>query len=484
MGWSIPQVPARAATSAWSPWVCLLIILAGVLAGLGWAIFSAAGSGLSSLSSGAWLPLTGVVLAGIMAGITLYLLGWEVQALGSWYWNSWRLNMYTAWQRQAHQHLCVVSLVTLTPDTQCIPRLIGLASVDDSEKPPTTLLPGEALTPGISRFGQLCQVLISQATSSLASWYPTGHITVVIQTASVAEDSAQEQQQRISALWKQQSLPWTLTLEVLPAEFPFEYWNKQLPELKNPLLVLALHYRVPDENQAEFTSALLLSPPSLLPSALQKDAMRLFRAMPLKIARLTAELKELRDMAQQPVEAIRLVWFSGLTPPQSQQLLSAANEQSLSLSLSRSAPMAGIIDFDKGSERYGPLASWLMMAAAAEAADYDMGSHWLVWADDKQAWAMAAGNQPAVVHHPAESTPVAPFPAGGMILAVLLNSLLVWFLASAYPAWLFSWPGVFCVLLILGTTLPGIALALRKITARLLLPGFICAAAEHDRDVK
>ncbi|MBA0190692.1 hypothetical protein [Pectobacterium odoriferum] len=478
MGWSVPEVPARAPATAWSPWVCLFIILFGVFIGLAWAMFSAPAGGLSFPSSGLWLPLTGYMLVSIMAAITVYLLWWEGLALGSYYWNSWRLNMRAAWQRQAHQYLCVASQVILTPDPQCIPQLIGLASSDDSENKPTTLLPAESLIPGISRFEKLCQTLITQATASLARWYPVGPITVVIQTSA----DIPEQQQRITEIWQQQALPWSATIEVLPAVFPFEYWNNQLLATSHPVLVLALHYRQPDETQAEFASALLLAPASLLSVVEQRDAVRLFRAMPLKISKLTAELKELRDMAQQPAEAVRLVWFSGLTAPQSQRLTTATYD--LSLSLCSSAPMAGVIDFDKGSERYGYLAAWLMISAATEAVNYDMGSHWLVWADDQQAWAMAAGSQTPVPDHEPEIAQAAPFPAGGMMLAILLNALLLWFLASSYPTGLFSWWGTTCVLLVLGITLPGIALIVRKIASRLLLPEFIRAAGEHERNVE
>lgn len=477
MGWSLPQVPARPPATEWSPWICLFIILSGVAAGLAWALFSAPAGGLSSLSSGAWLPLSAYTLVSIIVGTTLYLLWWEGQALSIWFWNSWRLNMRAAWRQQAHQHLYVVSHVVLTPEVECVPRLIGLASRDDSERPHTTLLPGERLDPGISRFEQLCQVLITQATASLAGWYSSGPITVIVQTST--EMPAQEQQ-RIAELWQQQGWPWIPSIQVLATEFPFDYWNKQLAELNHPLLVLALHYREPGEAQAEFASALLLAPPDLIPAALRKEAMKLFRAMPLKTARITAELKALRDMAQQPAETIRLVWFSGLTAPQS-QLLSTAT-RGLSLSLSSSASAGGFIDFDKGCERYGPLASWLMLAAAVEAANYDMGSHWLVWADAKQGWAMVAGNQDAEPSQPSEEMPAAPFPAGGLMLAVLLNALSLWFLALAYPAGLFSWGGMVCILLIAGITLPGIALFFRRTVARLLYPVFIRAAGEYERD--
>jgi len=48
--------------------------------------------------------------------------------------------------------------------------------------------------------------------------------------------------------------------------------------------------------------------------------------MPLQTSELSAELKELKEMNQQPSSSVGLVWFSGLTAPQRQQLTSAVFE--------------------------------------------------------------------------------------------------------------------------------------------------------------
>jgi len=125
-----------------------------------------------------------------------------------------------------------------------------------------------------------------------------------------------------------------------------------------------------------------------------------------------------------------------------------------------------------------------MSVAAIEAVNYDMGSQWLVWADDKQAWAMVAGRKMPLMNTSPERAQAAPFPAGGMMLAVLLNTLLIWSLGFAFPAWLFSWWGTITLLTVLGVTLPGLAFALRKVVASALLPGFIRAAGEHERNKK
>ncbi|KGD71062.1 hypothetical protein [Pantoea vagans] len=473
MGWSFPEIPKRAPATDWSPWVCLFIILIVTAAGFSWILLFAPAEGGSFLTSSSWLSVTGYMMLAILSALTLYLLWWEIQALSIWFWNNWRMNMHCAWQRHSHQHMCIVNQVILTPEAECIPRLIGLSGADESETKPATLLPDEALVPGISRFEQICQILIKQSTSSLAGQYPAGPLTVVIQTSAEITDHLQ-QQQRITALWQRLALPWTLSVEVLPAEFPFEYWNNQLLTMPHPVLVLALHYRLMDEVLPEFACALLLAPSSMRLTDEQHEAVRLFRAMPLKISKLTAELEDLRKMAQQPSEAIRLVWVSGLTAPQLQRLMATTHD--LSLSLYSSAPMAGVIDFDKGTECYGYLAGWLMLCVATETVNYDMGSHWLLWADDQQAWAMAAGTRMPVSIQHAENSTATPFPAGGMMLAVVLNILLLWFLGQSYPEDLFSWWGMVFSVVVTGLSLPGVALGLRKLVARVMLPGFIHAA--------
>ncbi len=479
MGWSVPEVPERTPTSACSPWICFFIIFVCVLISIAWLLFSGSVEERFSLSSGAWLPLASTMLVSSMAILTLYLLGWEIQALKAFYWNSWRINLHAAWQQHAHQHLCVVNQSSLMVNSDYVPQLTGLVAKNDVIDKPTTLLAGEALTPGISRFEQLSQILLKQAASSLVSWYPSGAVTVVIQTSAA---SLEQEKQRVASLWKQHALPWTPTFHVLRAEFPFEFWNNQLLASHNPLLILAIHYRQVNETLAEFASALLLAPPLLLSATQQREAIKVFRAMPLQTSELSAELKELKEMNQQPSASVGLVWFSGLSFPQRQQLTSAVFE--LPLSLRSSAPMAGLIDFDEGCDQYGHLAGWLMSVTAIEAVNYDMGSQWLVWADDKQAWAMVAGRKMPLMNTFPERAQAAPFPAGGMMLAVLLNTLLIWSLVFAFPAWLFSWWGSFALLAVPGVTLPGLALALRKVVASALLPGFIRAAGEHERNKK
>ena len=72
MGWSLPEVPEKDQVSPWSPWVCLMIIILGLFIGLLVAVLNSPIKGLSSLSSGVWLPLTAWTFAGISAAIAAY----------------------------------------------------------------------------------------------------------------------------------------------------------------------------------------------------------------------------------------------------------------------------------------------------------------------------------------------------------------------------------------------------------------------------
>ena len=62
------------------------------------------------------------------------------------------------------------------------------------------------------------------------------------------------------------------------------------------------------------------------------------------------------------------------------------------------------------------------------------------------------------------------------MLAVMLNILLLWFLGHSYSEDLFSWRGMVFTVVVMGLSLPGVALVLRKLVAWVMLPGFIHAA--------
>lgn len=84
MGWSLPEVPEKEQAPSWSPWFCLLIIFLGLFIGLLVAVLKSPTTGLPSLSSGAWLPLTVWIFAGISAAIAVYSFCWETRAIRVW----------------------------------------------------------------------------------------------------------------------------------------------------------------------------------------------------------------------------------------------------------------------------------------------------------------------------------------------------------------------------------------------------------------
>ncbi|WP_254911938.1 hypothetical protein [Klebsiella pneumoniae] len=84
MGWSLPEVPEKDQAPSWSPWICLLIIILGLFTGLLNAVLKSLTTGLLSLSSGAWLPLTIKTFAGISAAIAVYTFSQEMLAIRVW----------------------------------------------------------------------------------------------------------------------------------------------------------------------------------------------------------------------------------------------------------------------------------------------------------------------------------------------------------------------------------------------------------------
>lgn len=182
MGWSKPKIPTSKDVQRWSPWVCLFILFAGAFVALTYGILHSPADGLPALASGYWLPLTGRMMAGVMTALTGYLLWWEFQAYYVWCWNSRRHSALLVWQQRAHQHRYLACHVLLTSDTQLLPRLAGTSYEDNNNDPPLTLLAEEPLIPGIARFEQLCQLLINQIKASLIQHYPSGQMTVLIET--------------------------------------------------------------------------------------------------------------------------------------------------------------------------------------------------------------------------------------------------------------------------------------------------------------
>lgn len=188
MGWSLPEVTEKEQAPVWSPWVCLLIIILGLFIGLLVAVLKSPSTGLPSLSSGAWLPLTTQTFAGISAAIAIYSFWWETQAIRVWNWNEWCRNTHLKWRLRAHQHLVILNHVFIAADTGLLSRLAHTQEGDSADTPPLTLLPDAAMTPGISRFEQLLRHLLAQIMPSIRRRFPSGPLQIIVQTNGIDKD--------------------------------------------------------------------------------------------------------------------------------------------------------------------------------------------------------------------------------------------------------------------------------------------------------
>jgi len=476
MGWSLPEVPEKEQAPAWSPWFCLLIILIGLFIGLLVAVIKSPSDGLPSLDSGYWLPLTIRTFSGISLAITVYSFWWETLAMRVWNWNEWCRSMRLMWRRRANQHLVIISHVFISADTGLLSRLANTQGADGAESPALTLFPEEPITPGISRFEQLSCLLISRMKPSLLRQYPSGPLQIIVQTRG--NDKIRELQ-TFQRIWVAGCLPWKAEIHFQDAGLPFSEWNQFVAGAKRPILVLALHYRQPDDVLMEFACALFLLPPSMLKVGEQKNALRLFRAMPLNTSALTAELGELKSMGLLPVEKKHLVWHSGLSDAPRQSISRALNE--LSVPLDDGFGTGGIIDYGAVCARYGGLAGWAMIGAAADMAAYGSTNHWLLLEEKHEAWAVTLGITAPVAGYDHFVIP-SPFPAGSILMGLLLNAGLFSLVMRYFPSITFFWSGIILLTLSLAVTLPGLAFMLRRITARLQRPLFIRAARQSEKD--
>jgi hypothetical protein len=473
MGWSIPQAPAPQKAVRWSPWVCLFITGAGYLAALAWVVLSTPFGRLPALSSGYYLPVTGYTLTGVGIALTIYLVWWEAQALRFFSLTWWQHNTYRAWRAWALESLVMVKSVMLTAEPGLIPSLAGiqpkLPEDDEGSKAKTLNLDG-AVIPGLNRFTQICRTLLEDVAPSLVSLPAHFPITVYLQTTG-DED---QRQGRFENLWNEILPGRALELHLLSDVLPFEIWNQTVLSSPHPVLALALHYRQPGEEAAEIATALLLSPAGLLNITSGQSLTRLFRAMPVNPEKLVDELSELKAMAQQPADNIRLLWFSGLSDSAKQSLSTAAF--TMQLPLSGAVPGGGVIDVDQGGGHYGSLSGWLLAGIAAQMAEQGQGSQWVVCENNGQTWAMAVGRHNPSPQPPHTELPGQPFPCGGLSLGLLFCGLVFGAVGTAWPQWLFSGWGFTVVLSSLLLVLPGCVLGLRYLISRVTESAFIRAA--------
>lgn len=478
MGWSLPEVSEKEQAPSWSPWICLLIVCLGLFTGLLVAVLKSPTTGLPSLRSGVWLPLTTQTFTGISAAIAVYSLWWETLAIRVWNWNEWCRNMRLKWRLRAHQHLVILSHVFIAADAGLLSRLahIDTQERDSTDTPPLTLLPDNPLTPGISRFEQLLRHLIAQITPSIRRRYPSGSLQIIVQTNGSDKD---RESQSFHRVWTAGLPAWKAEVHFQDTNSSFGDWNQFVGARTQPVLVLAMYFRQPDDTLPEFASALFLMPPSILNPGELKNALRLFRAMPLNASTLSAELGEFQDMAQQSVGKKYLVWHSGLSDGPRQSVSRVLSD--LSVPLYDSIGNGGVIDYDTACTRYGGLAGWAMIGAAAEMASYGPASQWLLLESENDAWAVMLENaEPAIVHDHFVIQP--PFPGGSVLMALLLNAGLYSLMIHYFPSTAFSWSGITFLLLSLIVTLPGLAILLRRITARLQRPEFIRVAIHSGKE--
>ncbi|WP_342753958.1 hypothetical protein AAGQ96_15120 [Pantoea sp. MBD-2R] len=476
MGWSLPEVPEKEPAPVWSPWVCLLIIILGLFIGLLVAVLKSSATGLPSLSSGAWLPLTIWAFAGISAAIAIYSFCWETLAIRVWNWNDWCRNTRLKWRLRAHQHLVILNHVFIAADTGLLSRLAHTQEGESSDSPPLTLLPDVPLTPGISRFEQLLRHLIAQIMPSIRWRYPSGSLQIIVHTNGCDKD---RESQSFHRIWAAGSPPWKVEIHFQDADSSLDSWNQFVESIHRPVLVLAMHYRQPDDVLPEFASALFLMPPSMLNPGEQKNALRLFRAMPLNTRTLASELCELRDMALTTDSKKHLIWHSGLSDAPRQSVSRVLND--LSVPLYDSIGTGGVIDFDSASVRYGGLAGWAMIGTAAEMAAYGPSCQWLLLEGEDDAWAVTLGNTAPVLGQDRFVVP-SPFPGGSVLMALLLNVGLYSLMIHYFPSIAFSWSGITLLLLSLIVTFPGLAILLRRVIARLQRPVFIRAARQSGKE--
>ncbi|MGS3107976.1 hypothetical protein AB2881_28570, partial [Escherichia coli] len=81
-------------------------------------------------------------------------------------------------------------------NSQLLPKIAGVSSESIDEKPPLTLLPGEPLTPGISRFEQLCRLLFVSIPQRLLDKH-SGNLTVMLLTSSSEKEAEQRAFRRL-----------------------------------------------------------------------------------------------------------------------------------------------------------------------------------------------------------------------------------------------------------------------------------------------
>uniref|UniRef100_A0A483KDI8 Uncharacterized protein n=1 Tax=Klebsiella quasipneumoniae TaxID=1463165 RepID=A0A483KDI8_9ENTR len=476
MGWSLPVIPKKNSAQQWSPWLCLLIVLLGFVLSLIIAVLDSPENRFLSFSSGYWLPMILQTTIGCFTVVTFYTFWWEVQAFAVWRWNSWRHNTNLLWFRRAHKHHFVSFHCIIPANSQLLPKIAGVSSEGIDEEPPLTLLPDEPLTPGISRFEQLCRLLFVSIPQRLLDKH-SGNLTVILLTSSSEKEAEQRAFRRLWDSEKLSGLPYTL---VLPKEFAFKDWNQCVSTTCGNILVLAMHYRQPNESLPEFASILLLKPSSLVKQGEYNFIPKIFHAMPLRGNAMENELIEWHDMGQQPSDQRYLVWHSGLNITAQQELGRVLN--TLPLPLVDNIGAGGVIDFDKEFGVYKRLAGWLMIASACEMTRYGPATHLLLCENENEGWAVTIGKSCPVISPQLREFYLSPFPAGTVMMALLFSVSIFGLIANCSPSIAFSWSGMMIFSFLLVVSFSFIAILTRNVISKLLYPRFVKAVRQPKKE--
>lgn len=475
MGWSLPPVDKKVSVQGGSPWVYLLIIVVIIIIAALFVIIGVPLQNISSYSTEYWLALS-LRLSGFMLFASMiYSLWWEIRVTLVWNWNQWQRNMCEMWYQYRSQYRVLVDhefIGACGPSANVLVR----QDPDDLAEASHNLWTDQPVTPGINRFGKISGYLLMQMVPKIRQRYPAGPLKIVIQT-SVSD----QENERALFLQVSQSLllPWQISLQFQSPESAFSDWNQLLSGCQDPILLLAMHYRQPQEKQPEFGCAFLLHPPTGLVSVEAKNALRLFRAMPIELTDFAGELQEFRGETRPAQQRNTLFWFSGL--PKIHQLSIQRILNELQLPLDIEIGNGGIIDYDSHFANYGALAGWAMVATAAQIAITRTVDQWLVLAIDQQAWGVMLTRQKPLPYQDSDIL-LPPVPVGSLMLAMFINTLLGYWLYYTFPERLFSWTGLFCLMISLAVTLSGIPFLLRKMISRIQYPSFIKAAQQSTKE--
>lgn len=437
MGWDMPAIPDVQCSQPFSVCLGMGIAVSYALAVIIWMVSAGHFNTLFMMES--IFPLLiiviGMPLFTIIAGFFLTI---EISDLYILFGRHLKANIQTRRQNWAHQYHYAIACVFLSPDKALLARI----NDESTENAPSSitvspLFADDMREPGLARYEQLCEALLTPLHAEVTALPRDSHqggLAVYVQTT---HEVTEQELLIVKKLCRTLALPQPLMVHALPPEPPFEFFNQKLLNARTPSIVLALHYRQPDDDRPELAVGMLFIPAYSLKASEYGIYPQVFRAMPVNKERLHEELQELHAMAQQPDEAINLIWHSGLDALLSKKLNLAANE--LNLPLDKNIPLRGQLNFDTQYGSYGPLTSWFMLAATVTRSSATHQGQWIVAGSDRSLWAQTIGTKP-----PQRYDYYANFPdnvpyVNSMLFAMLANLTAAGAFFIHYPEYLTDW---------------------------------------------